>query len=158
MFFCFIKLLITYLIIRMIFYDGYNLYTNMLGTYCELPIHLHSTTICVAPWVDFTATPNKNTPVNQQLFFTLDILNLLFTLISIVFFFYGRVKLKQLYELLEGWDVTEDDYTLLIEDIPLIPYDANDDRVADVTSDYKDFLTYHIENRVRSWLNSFYSY
>ena len=130
----------------------------MLGVYCELPVHLHSTTICVAPWVDYTSTPNKNTPLNQQLFFTLDILNLLFTLVSIVFFFYGRVKLKQLYELLEGWDVTEDDYTLLIEDIPLIPYDANDDLVSYVTSDYKDFLKYHIEGRVRSWLNSFYSY
>ena len=100
LFFCFVKLLITYLCIRFVLYDGYNLYTNMLGTYCEQPVQLKSATVCVAPWVDYTATPNKNTGFNQPLFFTLDILNLIFTFASIVFFFYGRVKLKQLYELL----------------------------------------------------------
>ena len=114
LFFCFIKLVITYLVIRFIIYDAYNLMTNTMGIYCELPAQVASTVNCLAPWVDFTATPNKNTPQGQSFFFVLDILNIIYTLVSIVFFIYGRVKLKQLYELLEGWDLTEDDYTLLI--------------------------------------------
>ena len=34
LFFCFIKLVITYLVIRFLIYDAFNLYTNVLGVYC----------------------------------------------------------------------------------------------------------------------------
>lgn len=74
LFFCFVKLIITYLCIRFFIYDGYNLATNLVGVYCELPKQVNSAIVCVAPWVDYTATPNKNTPLNQNLFLPLDIL------------------------------------------------------------------------------------
>ena len=35
MFFCFVKLLITFLLLKCVIMDGFNLYTNYMGTYCR---------------------------------------------------------------------------------------------------------------------------
>jgi len=67
-------------------------------------------------------------------------MNLVLTIISILFFIYGRIKLYILYNNLETWDVTEDDYSVLIEDIPIIPFLRNDERVKDINKDYHDFI------------------
>jgi hypothetical protein len=66
----------------------------------------------------------------------MDIMSLGTTILSIAFFIYGRVKLNELYWQLETSDITEDDYTILIEDIPAIPFIRNDTLVKDVNQQY----------------------
>lgn len=106
LFFCFVKLVLTLLIMRFFILDAYNLYTNSIGNYCIQPAQLQSQTVCTTPWVDRYATPNKSTPQGQPYFATLDYLNLVLTIVSIAFFIYGRIKLYILYNHLETWDVT----------------------------------------------------
>ena len=117
---------------RFFILDAYNLYTNQMGNYCSLPAQAKSLTVCTTPLIDNYATPNKSTPQGQPYFIILDFLNLVLTFVTIVFFVYGRIKLFSLYNSLETWDVTEDDYSVLIEDVPIIPFVRNDARVRDV--------------------------
>lgn len=158
LFFCFVKLLITQLVMRFVIMDAYNLYTNYLGTYCSEPAQVNSKHVCKTLWVDLSATPNKNTFHDQHYFITLDYLNFVLTIVSIIFCLYGRAKLYVLYNQLETWDVTQDDYSVLIEDIPIIPFIRRDARVKDVNKQYQTFIKKIIESKIRTWLNSFYAY
>ena len=133
LFFCFVKLVISFLVLRFLLFDLFNMYANVQGGYCTEEPQVSSLSICNSPFIDIFSTPNRSTPKGQHFFIGSDILGLLFTMISIFFFIYGRVKLFQLYLMLESWDVTEDDYSILVEDIPLIPFEGSDARVKDVT-------------------------
>jgi hypothetical protein len=158
LFFCFVKFLIMLMMLRFFILDAYNLYSNSQGHYCLQSAQVQSTTVCVTPWIDNLSTPNKNTPEDSHFFLTGDILNLLFTFVCLFFFIYGRIKLFQLYSMLESWDITEDDYTILVEDIPRIPYEGSDARIKDVNKEYQAFIRRQIERKIRVWLNSFYNY
>ena len=104
------------------------------------------------------STANKDTLADQDYFFLYDILAFAFTVFSIFFFLYGRIKFLELHELLENWEITEDDYTILIEDIPHIPFEKNDTLVKDLNLEYKDYLSKIVSRKVRAWLNQMYSY
>ena len=54
--------------------------------------------------------------------------------------------------------MTEDDYSILIEDIPIIPFLRNDARVKDVNKEYQTFIKKIVEKKIRAWLNGFYAY
>ena len=158
LFFCFIKLVITYLIIRFLLLDVYNLFTNSLGHYCRDFENSVGEKICVNGFFSVLSTANKNTIADQDYFFLYDILAFAFTVFSIFFFLYGRIKLLELHELLENWEITEDDYTILIEEIPHIPFEKNDTLVKDLNLEYKDYLSKIVSRKVRAWLNQMYSY
>lgn len=85
-------------------------------------------------------------------------MSLIMTIVSILFCFYGRIKLYELYWFLEKGDTTEDDYTILIENIPPIPFLGNDSLVKDVNQEYRYFIKKLVSNKIKIWLNSFFSY
>lgn len=157
LFFCFIKLVLTYLMIRFFVLDAYNLFTNHLGHYCNNYQSEGSDKICVNELFSVLATANKRMAVDQDYFFLYDILALVFTIFSIGFFIYGRIKLKELYQWEENEDITEDDYTILIEDIPHISFDRKDALVKDINLEYENIIKKLVSKKIREWLNQMYA-
>jgi len=130
-----------------------------MGTYCDTYRNkMGQKDLCINWLVSVFSTYNNATAEGQPYLEFLDIISLVVTFISILFCLYGRVKLYELYWFLEKGDITEDDYTILIEDIPPIPYIGNDTLIKDVNQEYRDFIKKLVTDKIRIWLNSFYSY
>ena len=104
------------------------------------------------------STYNNATTDGQASLEHLDMMSLLMTVVSILFCFYGRIKLYELYWYTEKRGISEDDYTILIENIPPIPFLGNDSLVKDVNQEYRSFIKKLVSNKIKIWLNSFFSY
>ena len=158
LFFCFIKLVISFLLLRFLILDVYKLWANYHGSVCALGRLDWMDKICTNWLVSVLSTYNNMVADSEILFERIDLLSLIVTVVTIIFFIYGRIKLRQLYWLLQRSDVTEDDFSILIEDIPPIPFMGNDTLIKDVNQEYKQFIKKIVKSKIRNWINRFYSY
>ena len=75
----------------------------------------------------------------------LSILNLIFIVVAIIFFiWYSRYSYK-IYYFLEQNDVTQDDYSVLIEGIPLIIFDEETSTVENANFNYRKLIKKTVE-------------
>lgn len=114
MFFTFIKMAICYLLLRFLISDAYNLATSVMAHYCyDYP----------SECTDFSSrlsSYNKKTPEDEGMIRMVDILNLATTVFSIVFFLFYRSYQFKIYKIANSFNHTQDGYTLLVENIPVI--------------------------------------
>ena len=76
---------------------------------------------------------------------------MVFTLLSIVFFIVFRKKLNEIRDWLDFNIVSQDDFAVLVEDIPKFIYDP-DTTTSDISFDLKVELEYIFEEKIREWL------
>lgn len=117
MYFTFIKMAIYYLIIRFLVFDVYNIMVSKAGKFCSQA----TTEPCMFPISGFNLKDHED----QNVLNLLDILSLVFTVISIVFFVIFRKHQYKLRDWLDFNEISQDDFTVLIENVPRFIYDPD---------------------------------
>ena len=118
MFFSFIKMAIIYLLIVFLVVDAYQLIVNILGNYCDKNVNL-----CEGNFFGKFSTYNLYEDKTMKGYvYTMDILCLLIVLGSIPFFIAYRKIQYQIYDKIDAENQTQDDYTILVEDIPILDF------------------------------------
>jgi hypothetical protein len=93
---------------------------------------------------------NLKHPANQSDLNGIDILNLVLTVISIVYFLFYRKLAYRLQIWLDYNDVTQDDFSILIENIPSFLYQTGAKK-EEISYDYEFVLKNLIEEKIRNW-------
>jgi len=118
MFFSFLKMSILYLFIVFLLCGIFNLLTSVDGNYCHKNIH-----ICSESLFELISTYNKHLDVPKR--FVLKIQNILclVAIVGSIFYFliYRRMQYK-IYDALDAEHQTQDDYTLFVENIPILDF------------------------------------
>lgn len=150
MFFSFVKMLIIYLLMRVIVVDGFNVITNIsFGNKCELENSLGDH-LCAKSFFTLTSAYNK---INREdMIDVLDILNLITIVLSIIFFLIYRKRQYEIYDSIDTNQQTQDDYSILIENIPILDLPAD---AEEITIDYRKKLKEILEDKIRTWLEDF---
>ena len=117
MYFAFIKAVIIYLIIRMLIFDSANIYFSISGHYC----HSVSKESDNCSYTTISGY-NLNHLEDTQALNILDYCSLGLTIISIIYFIWYRKKQARMINWLDRNDKSQQDFSLLIEDIPLFIY------------------------------------
>lgn len=125
---------IVYLGLRFFITDGYNLITNIFAENCKDPKNIaECNTNFAAKFSNF----NKSTSSDEAYLFTVDVLNIVTVVLSIVFFTIYRKYQYTIYCLADMSNHTQADYTIFAERIPIIlPKNSGDNRVSLDNCDY----------------------
>jgi len=113
LFFSFIRTIIIYLVLHIIFSEGYNIVTNIQGSDC--------TNLNCAKSI-FTTLSSTNKLQNITSFKIQDYLNLALIAISILYFLIVRKYEYAKYYVKEQGLQTEDDYSIFVENVPILLY------------------------------------
>jgi hypothetical protein len=103
---------VIYLLIRFLITDIYNLISSTLGSYCNDSSNDCSTLAKLSAF-------NKKTQEDEGMVNVVDILNMICAIVSIVFFILYRKFQFKIYNIAETSSFSQDDYTLLVENIPI---------------------------------------
>lgn len=117
MYFTFIKMAIIYLILRFLVFDLFNIMKSIDGGYCA------EVSSSDEPCAYFRSGYNLKSAKDQDVLNIIDILSLSFTVLSIVFFLIFRKQQYQLRDWLDFNEISQDDFTVLIEDVPKFIYE-----------------------------------
>jgi hypothetical protein len=121
LFFLFIKMVISYLILRLVLADGYNLVTNWNGTDCGNP-ELPWMRDCI-PQDKYLKASIANKVTDKYHLKILEIVNMGAVLFSIVFFFiYHFVEYRE-YVKHDISEQTQDDFSIFVRHIPLVLFE-----------------------------------
>ena len=143
LFFSFIRFLILFLMLKLLIVDAYTMWINMNGSDCGGPLQK----IC-RPKL-FARLASSNRMSDKDTFVIADLLNLVFLVVSIVFWtIYERFSYKKLFIDVAAQIQTEDDFTVFAEDIPVIQ-DINEGVI-----DYRKTLKEYFNNIVKEWLQN----
>lgn len=132
LYFIFVKMVIFYLIMKMIVVDAWTLYSSLHGQMCANMLKLKPPQTCAYTMSGY----NLAAAANQSAINIIDYTALAFVLLSILFFYFFRKKLNQIRDWLDFNVVSQDDFAILVEGIPKIIYDE-DTTQEDVTFDLK---------------------
>jgi hypothetical protein len=126
LYFTFIKMVIGFMVTRFIIVDFYNLLTSFNGRYCALLAAKHSKLgqVCTTFLIDILSGYNKHAKEDRHAMNTLAILSLIFVVISIAYLIWYQLDSYKLYYFLENNDLSQDDFTVLVENIPSIIFDS----------------------------------
>lgn len=128
MYFNFIKMAIIYLVFRFLIVDIFAIIKSIDGHYCSSllsPGFVYSSEyLCSYSLSGY----NLKSPEDESQLNMLDILNLVLTVVSIVYFILYRKASYKLQEWLDYNDVTQDDFSVLIENIPKVLYSKGDSK------------------------------
>ena len=134
-------MIIFYLIFRFIFADGFNLVTNLVvGTYCS------AQTAKQCNHKIYNQMSKANLRDNEYFLLIQDILNLVVVVISILFFFCYRKKQYHIARVLDENEQTEDDYAILVTNIPLIDFPTKKDTKRLRAKDPENMELFHREH------------
>jgi hypothetical protein len=76
----------------------------------------------------------------------------MFCIIAIFYFVYFKTYCYKLYYFLEHNDVSQDDFTILVENIPSIITDDHKS-MEDISYNYKKALKDKCEEKIRNWID-----
>lgn len=106
------------MLIVFVFVDAYQLFINILGNYCNNNVNL-----CEGNAFGRFSTYNVYEDTSMKGYvYTMDILCLLIVIGSIPFFIMYRKMQYQIYDQINAENQTQDDYTILVENIPILDY------------------------------------
>ena len=114
MYFMFAKIAIFYLIMRFLIVDVYSLIVSTRGHFCANYALTHTTELCTF----FISGFNMKSVKDQVYLNVIDILNLLLTILSIVFFLICRKVTFKMQNWLDYADINQEDYTIMVENVP----------------------------------------
>lgn len=108
LYFTFIKMVIGFILIRLIVVDLYNLVTSLNGRYCAFLAANNSRLgeVCTSFIISVLSGYNKHSSQNREAMARLSILSLIFVLVSIVYMFWYEFYSYRLYYFLENNDVS----------------------------------------------------
>jgi len=121
MYFTFVKMVILYLALRFLIADLFTIIVSTGGSYCANYNSLNPNNPCT-----FTVSGyNLKSSSSQQYLNVLDILNFVLTILSMIFFIVYRRVFFKLQNWLDYNDVSQEDFSVLVENIPILLEDSN---------------------------------
>jgi hypothetical protein len=118
MYFTFIKMCICYLLLRFLICDAFNMFTSYLGHYCK-----QNPKQCGGDYNSYLSGYNKHTPEDAAFVDLVSYLNIAVTVASIVYFYYCRKYQYKIFSILEHSQISQEEFSILIENIPIFIYD-----------------------------------
>lgn len=111
---------------RLLIVDFYNLLTSFNGKYCALLASKHSKLgrVCTTFFIDVLSGYNKHAKEDREAMNILAILSLVFVGVAILYLVWYQLDSYKLYYFLENNDLSQDDFTILIENIPSVIHDS----------------------------------
>lgn len=146
LYFTFIKMCIGYLVLRFLICDAFNMWTSYHGHYCK-----ENPSKCSDYFNSYFSSYNKHTPADEHLMNIVDYLNVAVTIVSIIYFYFCRKYLSRINDVLEQSNVSQDDFSLLVEDIPIFVYEE-ETTTQDVKFEYENFIKDKIEIKIKEWI------
>ena len=110
MYFMFAKIVIIYLVMRFLLVDAYTLIVSGKGRFCANFATQHATQLCTFYLSGF----NLKSVSSQVYLNVLDILNIVLTLLTMVFFIISRKIITRMQEWLDYADINQEDYSILL--------------------------------------------
>ena len=110
LYFSFIKMVIIYLLLRLLIVDAFNIILSSKGSFCAAQALAKNSQLCAYTISGY----NLKSAIDQPYLNTLDILNLAFTIVSILMFIWLRKNLFAVAQWLDFNEITEDDFTVLV--------------------------------------------
>ena len=129
LYFTLIKVIIFYLVLKFLVVDAYIIYASLNGSYCPNLATLHKTNSVIKVCSMTYSGYNLNSASNQSSLIIIDILTCAFALISVIFFIFARKHVNRLRDWLDFNEISQDDYTVLMEGIPSFLYDKPTDTI-----------------------------
>jgi hypothetical protein len=142
LYFIFIKMVICFLLLRLVVFDAYSLYVSSRGQYCAMREAARAKPFCV--WT--LSGYNLKSAYDQPSLDVLDILALAFTIVSIAYFIAFRKHAYKKYHWLEYYDLTENThteeaFTLFLKNVPpFIERNKSNNKKSDTIFDYKHLI------------------
>jgi len=118
LYFYFVKMVVIFLLMKLLVVDAFVLYASTQGQFCHQNF-LKTGSSCTYTYSGY----NLMSGSNQAILNYIDLAALAFTILSCVFFTIFRKKLAKMQDWLDFNETTEDDFTVLVEDIPSFLYD-----------------------------------
>lgn len=140
LFFSFIRTLIIYLVIHLLVSDLYNLSAIMAGHACS-----NRFSRCPKTFTAMMAITNK-LHIKDPLH-TLDILNLVLIVVSILYFAFIRRSEYEKFDFYENEMQTEDDYAVFVTGVPILLYDEERNKMV-----YSQELRQMFTATIQNWL------
>ncbi len=109
---------IYYLIMRFLICDAYNMWTSYHGHFCK-----ENPKQCTGDYNSYLSGYNKHTHQDAGLVNIVDYLNIAVTIGSIIFFYFCRKHQYRVNCILDHRDISQDDFSILVEQVPLFIYD-----------------------------------
>jgi hypothetical protein len=117
LYFYFVKMVIVYLLLKLLVVDAFVFYAGSQGQFCHLNFVKTGAT-CSYLYSGY----NLKAAANQTILNYIDLAALAFTILSCAFFSVFRKKMAKMQDWLDFNETTEDDFTVLVEDIPAFLY------------------------------------
>eukprot|EP00178_Gracilaria_changii_P008793 TRINITY_DN26328_c0_g2_i1.p1 TRINITY_DN26328_c0_g2~~TRINITY_DN26328_c0_g2_i1.p1 ORF type:complete len:175 (+),score=10.79 TRINITY_DN26328_c0_g2_i1:376-900(+) len=149
----FVKMVIYYLILKLLFFDAFVSYASTKGSFCTNYAAANVGKACAYTISGY----NLKGAASQQFIDIIDILALAFTIISIIFFIVFRKRMAKIRDWLDFNTISQDDYTILVEDIPKYIFEEGMTK-DEIDFDYKMWLEYIFEEKVKEWLEKINTY
>jgi hypothetical protein len=153
LYFLFVKMCIFYLLLKMLVFDAYTAFMSSQGQYCANLHAANPTQTCAYTVSGY----NLNSSVDQMTLNIVDILGLAFTVFSIIYFIFFRRELFRIRDWLDFNEVSQDDFTLLVEDIPAFIFDEDTTKDS-LEFEYKAELEERFEEKIFEWLEKMVHY
>lgn len=142
LFFFFIKMSIFYLLLRFLVTDSYNIYSSMHGHYCT-----NFPTMCANLFNSYLSGYNKHTDEDAPYLELMNTINIFMTVLSLLFCLYNRKVQYNLFEMLDQTDITQDDFSIWIENIPQIITAESP-----LCCDYEQYLNRMVDSKLKKWI------
>jgi uncharacterized protein YegP (UPF0339 family) len=119
LYFIFVKMVIYYLILKVLIFDAFTIYASSKGSFCTNYHAANPNKICAYTLSGY----NLKSAADQAYLNIVDILALAFTLFSVIFFIVFRKRMSKVRDWLDFSTISQDDFTVLVEDIPKFIFD-----------------------------------
>ena len=135
-------MVIVFMVVRFVIVDFYNLVTSFNGKYCALLAakDYNLGKACTTFLIDILSGYNKHAKEDREAMNTLAVLSLLFVVVAIAYLIWYQLDSYKLYYFLENNDVSQDDFTVLIENIPSLIYDSQHRTMEQNSFNYREFI------------------
>ena len=110
LYFIFVKMVIYYLILKVLIFDAFTIYASSTGSFCTQYQAVNPTKTCSYTLSGY----NLKSAADQAVLNIIDILALAFTLFSVVFFIIFRKRMAKVRDWLDFTSISQDDFTILV--------------------------------------------
>ena len=146
-------MVIYYLILKMLIFDAFTVYASSTGSFCNNYHTANPSKTCAYTLSGY----NLKSASDQSILSIVDILALAFTIFSVVFFVIFRKRMAKVRDWLDFSTISQDDYTVLVEDIPKFLFDEGTTK-SNIEFEYKVELEEVFEARIHEWLRQLHGY
>jgi hypothetical protein len=131
---------IIYLIMRFLIFDIFSIVTSKNGSFCSNVKLANRTDTCSVARFGIMSGYNFNSAADQPSLDIISILGLAITVVSIIYFIWYKSKQYKMMSWLDRNNKSQDDFSILIENVPMFIYKDGITTTKNVNYDYESMI------------------